>query len=116
MTLPDFDTLLEMAQTDPEALELLRQEKSELVIKQASEHSQQRLRGLMFQIDAQRSLHSCAMGACIKISKMMHVSLGKLPEAFEQFHTATRYPSQTTATRSSESGKILHFQAPSASS
>lgn len=76
---PSFDELLKLAQENPEALEKFRLEQVELIISQAPLENQQRLRGLQFQIDAQRSLHtSSPMGACLKISQMMHDSFDDL--------------------------------------
>ena len=76
---PSFNELLKLAQEDPEALEKFRQEQVELIINQAPIKNQQRLRGLQFQIDAQRTLHpNSPMGACLKISQMMHDSCDNL--------------------------------------
>ncbi len=76
---PSFDELLKLAKEDPDALEKFRQEQVELIISQAPAKNQQRLRGLQFQIDAQRSLHnSSPMGACLKMSQMMHESFDDL--------------------------------------
>lgn len=102
--LPDFDTLLEMAKHDPQALEQLRQDKSEQLIQQASEDSQRRLRGLLFQIDAQRNLHGCAMGACIKLSNMMQDTFARLPEVMQQLSV------DISTETSSKSAKILEFK------
>ena len=76
---PSFDTLLDMAQHRPDELERFRQEQIERLISSAPEISQRRLRGLQFQIDAQRQLHSdSALGSCMKISQMMHESFANL--------------------------------------
>ncbi len=76
---PSFDQLLKLAQEKPEELEQFRQEQVELLISQAPESSRRRLRGLQFQIDAQRQLHSDSpMGACMKMSQMMHESFAEL--------------------------------------
>lgn len=76
---PDFDTLLKLAKEQPEELERFRQEQVELIINQAPDDCQRRLRGLQFQIDAQRQLHNDSpMGACVKISQMMHESFSEL--------------------------------------
>jgi len=76
---PNFDTLLKLAKEKPEELEKFRQYQVETIINQAPEGSQRRLRGLQFQIDAQRKLHNDSpMGACLKISQMMHESFAEL--------------------------------------
>ncbi|MGH1485061.1 MAG: DUF3135 domain-containing protein [Cellvibrionaceae bacterium] len=76
---PNFDQLLKLAKEQPEELEKFRQEQVELLINEAPANSQRRLRGLQFQIDAQRQLHEDSpMGACMKISQMMHESFAEL--------------------------------------
>jgi len=76
---PSFETLLTLAKEQPEELERLRLEEVELIINQAPENSRRRLRGLQFQIDSQRNLHrDSPMGACMKISQMMHESFSEL--------------------------------------
>lgn len=76
---PTFDELLKLAQEDPEKLEAFRQEQVEKLIAEAPEGRQRRLRGLQFQIDAQRKIHhDSPMGSCMSISKMMHESFAEL--------------------------------------
>ena len=84
-TLPSFDTLMIMAQQDPEALEQLRLKEIEATISSAPAQLQPRLRGLQFQIDAQRKIHASPMGSCLKISNMMHESFACLRELLNQF-------------------------------
>lgn len=74
----DIEQLLTLAQTDPAALEALRDKRTEALIARASPDSQRRLRGLQFQIDCQRRIHKTPLGACVAISQMMMVSLAKL--------------------------------------
>jgi hypothetical protein len=77
--LPNFDSLVTLANEDPEALESLRQKHVERLINNAPVQFQQRLRGIQFQIDAHRQLHSHSpMGSCIKISQLMHESFAEL--------------------------------------
>ncbi len=76
--LPAFDTLVNLARRDPEALERLRRQEVETVISRAPPHLQRRLRGLQFQIDSQIRLQGSSLGACIKISQMMHESFAQL--------------------------------------
>ncbi len=78
LELPDFDTLKELADKDPEALEALRQKHINSLIENAPQQHQQRLKGLQFQIDAQRKIHNTPLGACIKISQMMHESFHEM--------------------------------------
>ena len=76
--LPDFDTLLAIAQQDPDAYERFRHQQVEAAIRSSTHTAQARLRGLQFQIDSQRKLHPCPLGACIKISQMMSDSFACL--------------------------------------
>lgn len=77
--LPNFDELVKLAQTDPEALEALRQQHVSRLIDNAPEAYQQRLKGLQFQIDAHRKIHAGSpLGSCMKISQMMHESFAEL--------------------------------------
>lgn len=76
--LPDFDTLKQMAEENPEGLEALRKRHVDALINNAPQAMQRRLRGLQFQIDAQREIHSTPMAACIKLSQMMYDSFSEL--------------------------------------
>lgn len=79
--LPSIDQMIEMAVSNPEELERLRAKHIEHAITSAPVHMQQRLRGLQFQIDGKRRVHSTPMGSCIAISKMMLQSVSKLSAA-----------------------------------
>ncbi len=76
--LPDFDTMQELAKNNPIELERLRVAAIEDVIGNAPVELQRRLRGLQFQIDAQRVISRSPMASCLKISEMMHKSFVKL--------------------------------------
>jgi hypothetical protein len=90
MELPPFEELAEMAKSDPEALEQLRQELSEALIASAPESAQARLRGLQFQIDAQRRAAKNPVAACIRISAMMHDSLQQLNRVLQDGDTGLK--------------------------
>ena len=105
MEMPSFDEMVRLAKTDPEALERIRLQliedakglaplrqniqvifqdpysslnprlKIEDTIAEAPEACHRRLRGLQFQIDMERRRAGNPMGACVRISKMMHDSL-----------------------------------------
>ena len=77
-TLPNFDEMLNLADNNPEELERLRSAAIEDVIDNAPAHMERRLRGLQFQIDAQRDMSKTPMASCIKISEMMHESFSRL--------------------------------------
>ena len=77
-SLPSIDEMIELGRTNPQALERIRIDAVESLINSASEPLQRRLRGLQFQIDCQRRLHKCPMGACLSLSSMMLESLDRL--------------------------------------
>ncbi len=82
--LPDFDTMLELAENNPHELEDIRKAAIEALISSAPVEMQRRLRGLQFQIDAHCSIANNPMASCIKISEMMHQSFHKLRWALNQ--------------------------------
>jgi len=84
VSLPDFNTLKQMAQQDPAGLEQLRLEKINELIEGAPEAYRSRLRGLQFQIDAQRRLSKNPVQACMNISRMMHDSFYQLREKLNE--------------------------------
>ena len=67
----DFDAWSEMARSDPETFELMRQAAIENVIANASESNRDRLRRLQWRIDQERRLARSPMAACLRISRMM---------------------------------------------
>ncbi len=80
--LPDVDTLIAMAQEDPERLELLRRSMMAALIDSApNEQIKKRLRGLRFKIDLERERAKTPLAACITLSEMMHESLAELHRA-----------------------------------
>ena len=111
---PTFDELLKLAQENPEKLEAYRQEQVEKLISQAPEGSQRRLRGLQFQIDAQRQIHhESPMGSCMSISKMMQESFTELRTGLNQI-TGVNDPlrnevNSITQEDKLQAGKILSF-------
>ena len=73
--MPSFDEMVRLAKNDPETLERIRLKLIEETIAEAPENCHRRLRGLQFQIDMERRRDANPMGACVRISKMMHDSL-----------------------------------------
>lgn len=109
--LPDFDTMVLMAKNDPDALEQIRQDMSEQIINDAPENFQRRLRGLQFQIDAQRERSSNPVSAMVKIYDMMFNSFETLNESLngtDGLNTAMQTP-QLKAVNDSE---VVISQAP----
>lgn len=111
--LPDFDELLLLAQSDPKKLETLRQEMCEELINSAPHEKQRRLRGLQFQIDMEREKSTSPMGACIRISQMMHESFDELRVHLNQLsETQSQVKATRINTNSGASGipaKVINF-------
>ena len=76
--LPDVETLIKMAQEDPEGLEQLRQKLCTQLINNAPQKYQRRLNGIQFQINMTRRKSANELHSCIKISEMMLESYQKL--------------------------------------
>ena len=110
---PDFDTLMQMAKNHPEKLDDLLKDEVEQVISTASKKHHHRLRGLQFQVDAQRVLAKNPMDACVRISQMMHKSFGKLHMTLNEF---SEQDAQTNPVIKTLSGKqqdvsdIVYFE------
>lgn len=75
---PSHETLMALAQHNPDELERLRKYHVDLVIEAAPVRMRRRLQGLQFQIDCTRRLHSSPLGSCLSISKLMMESLHSL--------------------------------------
>ena len=67
----DFDSLAQLAQSDPEAFEAKRLAMIGKLIDGAPEDIQQRLRGFQWRIDMERQRCDNPLQACIRISNMM---------------------------------------------
>jgi hypothetical protein len=106
--LPEFDELAEMARQDPEGLETLRQRLCNELIEQAPPHVQRRLRGLQFQIDAQRRLAKTPLQACMRISDMMHESFAELRAAL---HLLTGADTAQAQREPPAPARVLQFRA-----
>lgn len=100
-----FDQLAELAATDPKAFEDYRTTQIEMAISSASTSNQRRLRGIQFQIDAQRSLKGNATGSCVKVYQMMQDSLSNLNNLLQDFSNGT----STTEHYESMPAKVLSF-------
>ncbi len=93
-TIPSFDELVAINRHSPADLESLRAALIKDAIEQAPRNTQRRLNGLQFQVDMERRRASNPMAACIRISRMMHESLGELtsllrPESRERYRAVT---------------------------
>jgi hypothetical protein len=102
----DFDHWAELARNDPGRFEQMRLAAIEDLICKAPKQQQQRLRCLQWRIDQERRRSSSALGACIRISRMMWDSVagpGGLLETLNRIGegTADRAPA-TVPIRSAE--------------
>ncbi|RME34541.1 MAG: DUF3135 domain-containing protein [Gammaproteobacteria bacterium] len=71
----DFDSWAEIARTDPERFEALREELVRRQIAQAPAASRRRLAGLQWRIDRIREHSGTPLAACIAISGLMWESM-----------------------------------------
>ena len=67
----DFDSLSQLAQSDPHAFETKRQQMIDQLIASAPEVMQQRLRSFQWRIDMERERSDNPLQACIRLSNMM---------------------------------------------
>ena len=92
----DFDLWAETAKNNPAEFEKMRLEAIEELISNTPAELQQRMRGLQWQIDQQRTLSKSPLGACIKISRMMWDSVkgpNGLLDKLKSLQTLTESPS-----------------------
>jgi len=71
----DFDQLSELATQNPDLFENLRRQAIDDVIAKAPQAQRHRLRCLQWRIDQERRRSASALGACIRISRMMWESV-----------------------------------------
>lgn len=100
-TLPDFDTLRDLARENPEELEKLRMALCQKVIDEAPSHAKPRLEGLLFQINARRSLAKSEMESAKELSSMMNHSLKRMQDMLRDLRTI-QSESILLSTRSNE--------------
>ena len=102
---PSFDELAALAKEQPEKLEEFRQKEVERLISNAPERMHKRLRGLQFEVDAQRKIHKTPMASCIAISNMMYKSLRKLNHALNGEYITPSTPHHNAQ----EQSKVVQF-------
>lgn len=74
----DFNEWKALYENDPDAFEKKRQKWVKSLIQSAPSQYQRRLKGLMFQVDAERARAKTPVQACINISQMMWSSTADL--------------------------------------
>ena len=115
-SLPDFDTLRDLARENPEELERLRVALCQKVIDEAPDHAKPRLKGLMFQINARREIARSHMESTQELSGMMNHSLKRMQSMLKDLRTiqsesillTTRHETDVQQTRP-ESATIIPF-------
>ena len=74
----DFQKWATLAREDGAEFERQRRAAIDQLIGSASPAQQQRLRGLQFRIDLERSRSSTALGACVRMNTLMWASFARL--------------------------------------
>jgi len=97
-----FEDLAGLASKDPAKFEALRAKLCQDLIESAPENLQRRLNGLQFTIDMERKKSKTPLGACIKLSHMMHDSLKELQQALTN-------PEEYMQKRRQEDAQIIQF-------
>ncbi|MDB2448822.1 DUF3135 domain-containing protein [bacterium] len=90
--LPNFDTLMELANRDPDGLEHLRNSLIRDFIDRAPDNQRQRLQGLQFTIDMERRKAKNPVQSCMRMSQMMHERVTDLCDSLNDFSTLTVVP------------------------
>ena len=67
----DFSEWSHLAETNPQAFELKREQVIESVIQSMPDAKQERMRRLQWRIDQERRMAKSPMAACIRLSNMM---------------------------------------------
>jgi Protein of unknown function (DUF3135) len=71
MELPDFDSLVTLAEKHPEKLEALRHQYNQHIINAAPDSLRKKLEGLLFKIDMEKRRSKNPTQCCIKLSELM---------------------------------------------
>ena len=88
----DFDKWKTLHETDPQKFELTRRLYMEKVIETASERNKQRMRGIVFQVDAIRESSNNPIKSCVDITQMMWDSFYQLHQLLNEFDMEVGYP------------------------
>ncbi len=107
----DFDTWSRLSRDDPQAFERARLEAIEAVIAQAPPEQRQRLRALQFRIDLERQRTGNALGACIRISRMMWSRFHELQRSLEELQAQVSHHREITPRPAPVSAQVLPFPA-----
>jgi len=98
----DFDRLAELARSKPQVLDRYLRLKVNQIIAGARSEERIRLRQLQFRIDSVRHRAKTPLGACIKISQMMHDELWCLRQALSNDNNSVSNSSSTNVSASAD--------------
>jgi hypothetical protein len=101
----DFDHWSELAKSDPDSFEQLRNRTLQACISRSSSDHQDRLRCLQWRIDQIRSQSGTPLAACVKISGIMWDTFNRLGTLYNQ---AAQLKAGTTLPNP-QSAKIIPF-------
>lgn len=109
----EFKQWVEMAENDPELFEKLRQDAINEVIENAPTAHRQRLRCLQWRIDQERRQSKSALGACVRISRMMWESVAGRGGLLESLSQMKESPfSQSTPMAPATKADVVPFRMP----
>ncbi|WP_207061983.1 DUF3135 domain-containing protein [Motiliproteus sp. SC1-56] len=97
--LPGFDELKELARTDPQAFDRLRQTVCEEFINSIPAAHQRRLKGVQFRVNHEIRRAKTPLAGLIKVSGMMHDSLHELSDHLQELKRCTTLPLARQAPR-----------------
>lgn len=106
----DFEYWSDLAQKDPAAFEVAREEKINQHISTIADNStQDRLRRLQWRVEMERKRSKSAMDSAARIYDMMWESVGKNFDALQDLSDQLK-PSSQRATKKRPEAKVLSFR------
>lgn len=82
--LPEFETLIELADKDPEAFELFRQQICQQFIETTPDHHRHRLQAIQNRVEMTLGRAKNPMAGIVSVSSMMHDSFYQLATKLEE--------------------------------
>ncbi len=107
--IPKFETLIELAQRDPEALEKFRQMACQQFIATTPCTHHQRLAAVQNRVEWEIRRAKSPMAGLIKVSGMMHDSLYQLSSKWIEFNSVSQRTTDSSSSQTSKSAKIINF-------
>ncbi len=100
--LPEFDTLKQLAESDPKAFDELRQAYCQEFIGSVPCRHKQRMQAIQHRVDTVITRSKTPMAGLIKVSCMMHDSLSRLASQLNSFQDYTLYGSRPAIKKSAD--------------